>query len=134
MEDRKLKLFLPAFRSMYQEGQMYCWNCGKELEEAARYCSVCGAAKSFPQAQSEESRERKPLSRMRKGRRIAGVCAGVARYFDLDVTLVRIVWILVTIFPPIPGLVAYIVCWIAMPEDPLPSSSPEGDVQPLPSL
>ena len=51
------------------------------------------------------------------------MCAGVARYFDIDVTLVRIVWILVTVSPPIPGLVAYIVCWIAMPRDPEPVSA-----------
>jgi len=62
--------------------------------------------------------EVKKLTRPREGRRIAGVCAGVANYFDMDVTLVRILWILVTIFPPVPGIVAYIVCWIAMPNAP----------------
>jgi len=58
--------------------------------------------------------------RVREGKRIAGVCGGVARYFDLDPTLVRVVWLLLTIFPPVPGLIVYIVCWIAMPQDPLP--------------
>jgi phage shock protein C len=55
---------------------------------------------------------------------IAGVCAGVARYFDLDPTLVRIVWLLVAIFPCIPGIAAYIVCWILMPADPETVPSP----------
>jgi phage shock protein C len=72
---------------------------------------------------SGESFQVKRLTRVRHGKRIAGVCAGVARYLELDVTLVRILWILVTIFPPIPGIVAYIVCWIAMPEDPKAVSS-----------
>jgi phage shock protein C len=61
-----------------------------------------------------------PLSRPREGRKIAGVCAGVARYFDIDVTLVRVLWILLVIFPPVPGILVYVVCWIVMPVDPAP--------------
>ena len=53
-------------------------------------------------------------------KKIAGVCAGFARYFGMDVTLVRIIAI-VLIFWPVPiGLVGYIVAWIVMPRDPLP--------------
>jgi phage shock protein PspC (stress-responsive transcriptional regulator) len=37
----------------------------------------------------------------------------------MDVRLVRIIWILAAIFPPVPGIVAYIVCWVVMPADPL---------------
>ena len=107
---------------------MYCCNCGKEMEAEANFCSVCGTAR--PQAQPRGDAPR-PLSRIRAGRKIAGVCGGVARYFDLDVTLIRVLWIVLTIFPPLlPGIVAYIVCWIAMPEDPrvftAPASSTEG--------
>ena len=102
---------------------MFCFNCGKELEEAAHYCSACGAQRASVRRPAGEFQQRPPLSRVREGKRVAGVCGGVARYFDLDVTLVRIVWILVTIFPPLPGIVAYIVCWIAMPQDPLPAGS-----------
>jgi len=63
--------------------------------------------------------ETRPLSRIRDGK-IAGVCGGVARYFDLDVTVVRVLWLLAAIFPPIPGIIAYLVCWVVMPQDPLP--------------
>ena len=43
-----------------------------------------------------------------------------ARYFDVDVVLVRILWLLL-IFWPIPiGLIGYIIAWIVMPRDPLP--------------
>ena len=97
---------------------MYCCNCGKELESEARFCSVCGTARPPVQPPTGDYRERNPLSRIREGNKIAGVCGGVARYFDMDVTLVRIVWIILTIFPPLPGIIAYIVCWIAMPLDP----------------
>jgi phage shock protein C len=93
---------------------MYCANCGNALEDHYRYCSQCGMATQNAEAPREEHR----LMRIREGKRIAGVCGGVARYLDLDVTLIRIVWILLTIFPPVPGILAYIVCWIVMPQDP----------------
>ena len=47
---------------------------------------------------------------------IAGVCAGFARYFGIDVTLVRLVW-LATLILAGTGLVAYIICWIVMPRE-----------------
>jgi phage shock protein PspC (stress-responsive transcriptional regulator) len=50
--------------------------------------------------------------------KIGGVCAGFARYFGVDVTLVRVLWLALTIFPvPCFGAIAYIVCWIVMPKD-----------------
>jgi len=52
--------------------------------------------------------------------KIAGVCAGFARYFGLDVTLVRILWIVLTVWPlPLFGVISYIVAWIVMPKDPV---------------
>ena len=52
--------------------------------------------------------------------KIAGVCAGFARYFALDVTLVRVLWVVLTVCPvPTFGVVAYIVAWIVMPKDPV---------------
>ena len=102
---------------------MYCSNCGKEIEEAARYCSQCGAARGTVRS-SDPSPSVKRLSRPRKGKWVAGVCAGVARYLDIDVTVVRILWLLIAIFPSIPGIVGYIVCWISMPEDPEPITQP----------
>jgi phage shock protein C len=96
---------------------MYCCNCAKELEDEANFCSACGTAR--PQSRpTGDVREPRPLSRIRAGKKIAGVCGGVARYFEIDVTLIRVLWIVLTIFPPLlPGIVAYIVCWIAMPQD-----------------
>jgi phage shock protein C len=48
----------------------------------------------------------------------------VAEYFDIDVTLVRIVWLVLTFIPPTPGLIAYIICWIVMPEEPIEHAVP----------
>jgi len=100
---------------------MYCTHCAKELREEERFCSACGSARQEP-AGFNRRRDEAELSRPRQGKRIAGVCAGVARYFDLDVTLVRIVWLVLVFIPPVPGIIAYIVCWIVMPRDPEPTN------------
>ena len=55
--------------------------------------------------------------RSRTNRKIAGVCAGFAEYFDLDVTVVRVVWLIVALFGG-GGILAYIIAWIVMPEEP----------------
>jgi phage shock protein C len=54
------------------------------------------------------------LYRSKTDRQIAGVCGGLADYFDIDVTLVRIAFV-VAAFTSV-GLLAYIVLWIAVPE------------------
>jgi len=53
----------------------------------------------------------------REGRKIAGVCLGVAEYFDLDVTIVRLVWLIASVVTGI-GLLSYPIAWIVMPEEP----------------
>lgn len=48
---------------------------------------------------------------------IAGVCAGIAEYFGWEIALVRIIYLLVSIFSAgFPGILVYIVLWIVMPE------------------
>jgi phage shock protein C len=98
---------------------MYCTYCARELGEEDRFCSACGGAR-HTRPLFNENRKGVQFSRPRENKKIAGVCAGVARYFELDVTLVRIVWIVLVFVPPVPGLIAYLACWIAMPKDPLP--------------
>ena len=68
---------------------------------------------------------RKRLVRPRQGRKIAGVCLGVAEYFDVDVTLVRLVWLIASFMTGI-GLISYPIAWIIMPEEPLLLSAPVG--------
>ncbi|MGH2786784.1 MAG: PspC domain-containing protein [Actinomycetota bacterium] len=58
--------------------------------------------------------DRGRLYRSRTDRQIGGVCGGLAEYFDIDVTLVRVAFV-VAAFTSI-GLLAYIVLWIAVPE------------------
>ncbi|HYL61130.1 MAG TPA: PspC domain-containing protein [Candidatus Methylomirabilis sp.] len=47
-------------------------------------------------------------------KKIAGVCAGLADYFDLDPTLIRVIWLLLIICGGT-GLLAYIIFWIVLP-------------------
>lgn len=59
----------------------------------------------------------KKLYRIMEGKLIAGVCTGLAEYFHLDVTVVRLVWALVACCAGA-GLIAYIVCALLIPERP----------------
>jgi len=67
-------------------------------------------------AKTKISRKGKKLLRS-NNRMIAGVCAGIGEYFDIDPTLVRLLWVAVVIFTGFfPGVIAYIVAWIIIPE------------------
>ena len=59
----------------------------------------------------------KHLYRSVANRRIGGVAAGIAEYFDIDPTIVRLVWFL-SIFVIGGGILAYIIAWIVIPEEP----------------
>lgn len=59
---------------------------------------------------------RKRLYRSKKNSMIAGVCGGIAEYFDIDPTLVRIIAVL-TIFVNGVGLIAYLIAWIVIPQN-----------------
>jgi phage shock protein C len=61
----------------------------------------------------------KRLYRSRSERMIAGVCGGVADYFGIDPTLVRIL-ALATFLVPGSGVIAYLIAWVIVPEEPLP--------------
>ncbi|MFZ0479809.1 MAG: PspC domain-containing protein [Terriglobales bacterium] len=67
------------------------------------------------------------LIRPRLDRKIAGVCAGFAHHLDIDVTLVRILWVFVTFAAGLfPGVIAYVLAWIVMPEEPVLLPLPAG--------
>ncbi len=59
----------------------------------------------------------KKLYRDKKNMMLCGVCAGVAKYFDLDPTLIRLLWVLIT-FLGGSGIIAYIICALIIPEEP----------------
>ena len=57
---------------------------------------------------------KKQLMRRGRDKKIAGVCAGVAYYFDIDPTIVRVIWGVLA-FGYGAGIVAYIILWIIAP-------------------
>ena len=104
-----------VIQSSEQEGDMYCTQCGFKLDEGDLFCAKCGTAtKADSPPRAAPSRRR--LYRPVEDRKIAGVCAGFARYFDMDVVLMRILWLVVAISTGI-GFIAYLVAWIAMPKE-----------------
>ncbi len=66
------------------------------------------------------------LARVPSEGRIAGVCAGIAAYLDSDVTIVRLVWVILSICPGalVGGVVAYVAAWIIMPQSTTPVAVP----------
>ena len=56
------------------------------------------------------------LARPEYDRKIAGVCSGVARYFNLDATLVRIIFVILAL-SPVNAIPIYLILWLIMPSD-----------------
>ena len=57
----------------------------------------------------------KKLYRSTEQRVIAGVCGGIAEYFDIDVTIVRLIAVALLLPGGLPGLLPYIIMWIVVP-------------------
>ena len=59
----------------------------------------------------------KKLYRVEEGKMIAGVCGGLAEYFNIDITLIRLAWVVLSLLAG-SGIVAYIIAAIIMPPKP----------------
>lgn len=61
---------------------------------------------------------RAPLRRSKSDRMIAGVVGGLARYFSIDPTLARVIFVVVSLASvAFPGIVVYLVLWVLIPEE-----------------
>lgn len=58
---------------------------------------------------------KKKLYKIEEGKKVDGVCGGLAEYLDVDVTLIRLIWAIVTLCTVGTGLLAYLICSILMP-------------------
>lgn len=58
----------------------------------------------------------KRLVRPRSGRMIAGVCAGIAGYFNVDPTVIRLLWVILSLLYG-SGVLVYFLAWIIIPEE-----------------
>jgi phage shock protein C len=92
---------------------MYCTNCGVELKDDDRFCCRCGARSIVGRVESPH----RVLARDMANKKVSGVCAGFARYWDLDVTLVRILWLAIAVTTGGLGFLAYLAAAIVMPKD-----------------
>lgn len=102
---------------------MICPNCRRDIAASSNFCYICGArqAASPPQGGGHP----KLLMRSSTHKDIGGVCAGFAEYFGVDPTLVRIAWVLITLFFAIvPGILGYLIAWYMIPLAPLPVTRP----------
>ena len=92
---------------------MLCVHCQREIVDESVYCAFCGARQ-----QGNRPQDNRRLRRSTSEKRIAGVCGGLAEYFNVDISLVRLAWVVPTIVPGAIffGVLAYLAAWVLMPE------------------
>jgi phage shock protein C len=88
---------------------------GAFIGGAVAYIAACLIMPVSQEAGVADGRKR--LTRSTTDRKIAGVCSGLAEYFDIDPTVVRLAWAMLTIWPGaiVLGVVAYLVAWFIVP-------------------
>lgn len=59
----------------------------------------------------------KKLYRSRKDHMIAGICGGLGQYFGIDSTIVRILFVIISLLPG-PSVIFYLIAWIVIPLEP----------------
>lgn len=91
---------------------MYCTKCGVQLREDDCFCSRCGQITGVGRVEAPPRR----LMLDTANKKIGGVCAGIARYADIDVVVVRVLWLVVAFSTGV-GFLAYLVAWIVIPSD-----------------
>ena len=99
---------------------MLCPNCQRDIAGYSNFCYFCGARQAQSQAVAAPAIQKR-LARSATNSRLAGVCGGLGEYLDVDPTLIRLIWALLTIFSGfVFGVVAYFIGWIVMPVGQLP--------------
>ena len=88
-----------------------CPYCAEPIQDAAVKCRYCGSSLSG----SVLSRE---WFRSRDGKKIAGVCTGLAQEFGIAATPVRLAFVLLTLIAGGAGIILYLILWVVMPYRP----------------
>jgi phage shock protein C len=111
---------------------MICNSCQRNIADGSRFCYNCGARQVITGAPDVASVTGGPKRLMRSStdKKLGGVCAGLAEYFDMDVTLVRILWLLVVLCGGT-GILLYVILWLVLPLAPpqMPApAQPQGPI------
>jgi len=85
-----------------------CPYCAEAIQESALKCRYCGSSLHASPLQRE-------WYRSAAGKKIAGVCAGLAETFGIAAAPLRIAFVLLTLFSLGTGIILYIVLWVVMP-------------------
>jgi len=96
-------------------------NLGEEVKDIVKRFEKEVNGDSVPlddSSSNAKSGEYKRLYRSGKNKYLGGVCGGVAEYFKIDPTLIRILWVIIVFFPPGLGVVLYILFWIFVHRNP----------------
>ncbi len=88
-----------------------CPYCAEEIQDAAIKCRYCSGLLEMPALSGDWYRKR-------RGKMLAGVCAGLAEQFGISVTALRLVLVLLTVFGFGGGIVVYLTLWVIMPYEP----------------
>jgi phage shock protein C len=90
---------------------MFCMQCGREIADSSSYCSSCGARQQLRTSH-------KQLTLSATDKKMAGVCGGIAEYLDVDPTIVRLIWVALSVVPGgfVGGALAYFLAWIIIPK------------------
>jgi phage shock protein C len=98
---------------------MMCSHCQRDISDSSNFCSYCGAR----QRPTGVSRR---LMRSAVDSKLGGVCGGIGEYFDVDPTMVRLLWAVLSVVPGafVGGVLAYILAWAIVPKAPLPFAAP----------
>jgi phage shock protein C len=97
---------------------MFCGHCGREITDSSSFCSFCGG-------RQRARTSHKQLTLSGTDKKLAGVCGGIAEYLDVDTTVVRLIWVALSVVPGgfVGGAIAYLLAWIIIPKAPSFSST-----------
>ena len=107
---------------------MYCAQCGREIADSSNFCSMCGG-------RQHQRTSHKQLTLSATDKKMAGVCGGIAEYLDVDPTIVRLIWVALSVVPGgfVGGALAYVLAWIIIPKAPVFVPAASGAVEAQPS-
>jgi len=89
-----------------------CPWCAEEVRAEAVKCKHCGSRLTGPGPSPGFE-----IYRASDRKMIAGVCAGIAEYFNVPAAVVRLAFVLMTVFMGGIGILVYVVLWVVMPQD-----------------